>query len=262
MRTIVLLGLLALLACGQATAQRVNIGTEVFYNTEVAEYPQDTTMSLWHVILLHPSKFDVGFDLNNRITTQERLEQHTDWIVATNLGMFHIEPGASFSLTTSYLKHNNNVLTNHWAKGHLGILAYNQDTVALLRKQDYLNNPNQWTSAISLIRLVSNGQVVWSKQAKFWSAVVIGQLTDGTLLLIHSRDGYSMNKLAHLALERYPDLVNLYYLEGGPEASLSIRNWGDYAGSYETSYNENHANQKQWDIPNALYFFIKPTNVH
>ena len=42
------------------------------------------------------------------------------------------------------------------------------------------------------------------------------------------------------------------YLEGGPEASLSVRAGGvslDAIGSYETGFNENGDNTRQWELP-------------
>lgn len=44
-------------------------------------------------------------------------------------------------------------------------------------------------------------------------------------------------------------------VEGGPEASLSIRAEGlrlDLSGSYETGFNENDDNRVQWRLPNVL----------
>lgn len=45
------------------------------------------------------------------------------------------------------------------------------------------------------------------------------------------------------------------HLEGGPEASLSLRAPGlhvDLAESYETGFMENDDNESQWPIPNVL----------
>jgi hypothetical protein len=45
------------------------------------------------------------------------------------------------------------------------------------------------------------------------------------------------------------------HAEGGPEASLSIRAGDkkiDLCGSYETGFNENDLNGRQWPIPNVI----------
>jgi hypothetical protein len=45
------------------------------------------------------------------------------------------------------------------------------------------------------------------------------------------------------------------HVEGGPEASLSIHAGGvnlDLNGSYETDFNENDDERRQWPIPNVL----------
>ena len=51
------------------------------------------------------------------------------------------------------------------------------------------------------------------------------------------------------------DIVRAMHVEGGPEASLSIRGAGkklDLCGSYETSFTEHDRNNQQWSIPNVL----------
>jgi hypothetical protein len=50
-------------------------------------------------------------------------------------------------------------------------------------------------------------------------------------------------------------IVRAMHVEGGPEASLSIRAPGlslDLSGSYETGFNENDDNSGQWPIPNVI----------
>ena len=45
------------------------------------------------------------------------------------------------------------------------------------------------------------------------------------------------------------------HVEGGPEASLSIRAGArkiDLSGSYETGFNENDSNAAQWPVPNVI----------
>ena len=51
------------------------------------------------------------------------------------------------------------------------------------------------------------------------------------------------------------DVKRAMHAEGGPEASLSIHAGGidlDLSGSFETGFNENNANLRQWAIPNVL----------
>ena len=45
------------------------------------------------------------------------------------------------------------------------------------------------------------------------------------------------------------------HVEGGPEASLSVHAGGidlDLNGSFETGFNENESQVRQWPIPNVL----------
>jgi len=51
------------------------------------------------------------------------------------------------------------------------------------------------------------------------------------------------------------DIVSAMHVEGGPEASLSIRAPGvrlDLAGSFETAFRENDGNAEQWALPNVI----------
>jgi hypothetical protein len=64
-----------------------------------------------------------------------------------------------------------------------------------------------------------------------------------------------MHELNDLLLHLPLDITQAMHLEGGPEASLSIHAGGvdlDLCGSYETGFEENDANAKQWPIPNVL----------
>jgi hypothetical protein len=50
------------------------------------------------------------------------------------------------------------------------------------------------------------------------------------------------------------------HVEGGPEASLSVRGplHLDFDGSYETGFNENESFTDQWPIPNVLGVTARP----
>ena len=49
-------------------------------------------------------------------------------------------------------------------------------------------------------------------------------------------------------------VVRAMHVEGGPEASLSVRGAVklDLAGSYETGFREDDTNEEQWPIPNVI----------
>jgi hypothetical protein len=57
-------------------------------------------------------------------------------------------------------------------------------------------------------------------------------------------------------LTRLPlEIVTAMHVEGGPEASLSIRAGEPHlhlSGSYETDFNQDDDNHQQWRIPNVI----------
>jgi hypothetical protein len=51
------------------------------------------------------------------------------------------------------------------------------------------------------------------------------------------------------------------HVEGGPEASLSVRSKGknfDLCGSYESFFRDDDGNKEQWPIPNVIGVVAKP----
>ena len=110
----------------------------------------------------------------------------------------------------------------------------------------------QYESAAQSIRMVSCKRVnVWTQQHRRWSAAAIGVDDEGRLLLIHVRTPYTMHELVETLLKLPIGLQRLMYVEGGPEAQLSV---GDrqFIGSYETGFHQADDNEAGWPIPNAL----------
>jgi hypothetical protein len=71
-----------------------------------------------------------------------------------------------------------------------------------------------------------------------------------------------MAALSKLLLGLPLGILRAMHLEGGPEASLTIRAGGvrlHLAGSYETRFNENDKNRTQWRLPNVLGVRRAPT---
>lgn len=95
----------------------------------------------------------------------------------------------------------------------------------------------------------------WAPQPRQWSAVLWGMDRDGQALLIFCRSPYSMHDLVNLLLQSPLDLQQAMYLEGGPEASLSVHsgNTGrDLFGSYETGFMENDDVRQAFPLPNVI----------
>ena len=77
----------------------------------------------------------------------------------------------------------------------------------------------------------------------------------GRILFLFSREPFTMWEFNRMLLTTPLDVKRAMHAEGGPEASLSIHAGGvelDLSGSFETGFNENNTNPRQWAIPNVL----------
>jgi hypothetical protein len=106
------------------------------------------------------------------------------------------------------------------------------------------------------LRLIkAPGVNVWKKNGRAWSEAAIAQDKKGRLLFLFTREPYEMAVYNDLLLAMKLDIVRACHVEGGPEASLTVRSKDvkvDFAGSYETGFTENDENKKQWELPNVI----------
>jgi hypothetical protein len=112
-----------------------------------------------------------------------------------------------------------------------------------------------YDNAVQNLRLIrAPGKSVWSQQQRRWSEAAVAADGAGHILFVFLRAPRSMVDFNRLLLSLPLDVVSAMHVEGGPEASLSIRGplHRDDAGSYETGFNENDDQRAQWDIPNVL----------
>jgi hypothetical protein len=109
---------------------------------------------------------------------------------------------------------------------------------------------------LRLIKAVKGrGVNVWRDRPKRWSEAALAADNKGRLVFIFCRSPFRMAALSKLLLGLPLGILRAMHLEGGPEASLTIRAGGvrlDLAGSYETRFNENDKNRAQWRLPNVL----------
>src|SRR5439155_18226285 len=84
-----------------------------------------------------------------------------------------------------------------------------------------------------------------------WSEAAVAQDKEGRVLFVFSRAPFTMTEFNRKLVTL--GVVRAMHLEGGPEASLSVRGAvkQDLAGSYETGFREDDTNEKQWPIPNV-----------
>jgi hypothetical protein len=179
--------------------------------------------------------------------------------VAINLGMYGQDrlTSVGHAHTSS---HVNNARWDPAYKSALGLARRRQDLPpALLADLDAPGAREQlsaYGTVIQNLRLIrAPGRNVWTQQARRWSEAAVASDAKGHILFIFSRHPYSMADLNQKLLSLPLGITAAMHVEGGPEASLSIHVGGvdlDLNGSYETGFNENDAERRQWPIPNVL----------
>jgi uncharacterized protein YigE (DUF2233 family) len=113
-----------------------------------------------------------------------------------------------------------------------------------------------YSSVVQNLRLLKHpAENVWSPNGRKWSEAAVAMDKQGHVLFLFSRSPVEMTWFNQRLTELPLDIVQAMHVEGGPEASLSIRaknKKADYCGSYETSFVENDRNTDQYSIPNVL----------
>jgi phosphodiester glycosidase len=95
---------------------------------------------------------------------------------------------------------------------------------------------------------------VWAAQPRRWSESAVAVDGAGRVLFVFCRAPHAMSDFNRMLLALPLGVVAAMHVEGGPEASLSLRGplRLDLNGSYETGFVENEGEHSQWDIPNVL----------
>ncbi len=116
----------------------------------------------------------------------------------------------------------------------------------------------RYRSIVQNYRLLDcDGSAIHWKDEKVYSAAAIGQDRAGKVAFIHSRTPFTMTQFATILATPALELRAAMFVEGGPEASLSIRSGETEVrgiGSYETGFAENDDNQRFWSLPNMIGF--------
>lgn len=179
--------------------------------------------------------------------------------VAINLGMY-AQDGLSNVGHAHAPKHVNNARWSAQYKSALGMAPARADLPAALLVD--LDAPAArerlaaYGTVVQNLRLIrAPGRSVWAQQPRRWSEAAVAADTQGRILFIFSRHPCSMADLNQKLLSLPLGIATAMHVEGGPEASLSIHAGGvdlDLNGSFETGFNENEAEVRQWPIPNVL----------
>jgi hypothetical protein len=107
----------------------------------------------------------------------------------------------------------------------------------------------------SIAMLDCEGRPIPSPGQRVYSASAAGIDGAGRLVFVHVRTPYSMGAFRQILAAPTVGLRAALYLEGGPEASLVVRQGGESVseiGSYESGFFESDGNHRFWDIPNVI----------
>jgi len=179
-------------------------------------------------------------------------------VAAINASMYRMD----FATSVSYMRKAGQLLNSRFSADNSFFVMGKDGTGAasarLLDRQcdDLENLLPQQTAVVQSIRMIScKGRNVWVKSKKIWSTAALAQDKDGNILMLHVRAPYSVHDFNQMLLALPLGIIRAMYVEGGPEAQLSLHAGGlqiDLVGSYETGFNENDDNHRGWDVPNII----------
>ena len=192
-----------------------------------------------------------------KLTVREWCEKH-QLVAAFNAGMYQKDGVTSVGYMKNF-KHINNGRLNR----NNALLAFNPvdagvPEIQIIDRecQDFEKLKGKYHTLVQSIRMVSCEQHnVWNPQTTAWSTLAIGMDKSGQVLLIFSRQPYSVHDFIEILLALPISLYNAMYLEGGPQASLYLSTKNitlEKSGSWEGNPDSYNPIQVSWPIPNVI----------
>jgi len=222
--------------------------------------------SIINIVRVDPADYDLKLLTKSQykgdsLTAQEWVEKY-NLVAAINAGMFRGDhkTNCGFARTREHV--NNGSLTPKYNTAiafNPKIPGISEFKMADLDAEDFGLLKKQYHSIVQNLRMTDrNGRNTWTKSHRQWSQAAVGIDSKGRILFLHSRSPHSIHDFNEIARALPLEIRNSMHVEGGPEASLSLRYEGkkpvriNQSGSYETGFNEKDSNYKQWPIPNVL----------
>jgi hypothetical protein len=220
---------------------------------------------LLHVVRIDPRRaaFQPGLaSLDGSSRTAGAWADTKGFVAVINAGMYQSD-GVS---NVGFLRHGRHSNNGHW-NTYQSVLAVGSaearvdanvaDAVILDRDApDFAARSAGYETLVQNLRLIkAPGVNVWQENARRWSEAAIAMDRQGRILFLFTRTPYEMIDFNRRLLALPLEIVRAMHVEGGPEASLSVRAKGlklDLAGSFETSFRENDGNAVQWVLPNVI----------
>lgn len=230
---------------------------------EYAElHPDGAPADRFHIVRVDPTHarlravMATAGDRRPRTAAAWCAEQHL--VAAINLGMFLDDQLSN----VGHAEGGGHVNQGRWVKKYQSVLAFGprRKGVPAAAFID-LDAPGaqarlaDYETVIQNLRLIrASGKNVWGAQARKWSEAAVAIDDKGRVLFVFARTPHAMAEFNQRLLALPLGVVAAMHVEGGPEASLSVRGplKLDFNGSFETGFNENDTVAQQWPIPNVL----------
>lgn len=251
------------LAASPAAVEWRALAPGVEYGTfELLKQPEAGDGRL-HVVRIDPARAALDLALasegDGTLRTAGEWADHGRFVAVINAGMYQTD----YRKNVGHLRHGAHVNNAAWKSAYQSVLAFGPKQAgpppAALLDRDQPGAAavvEKYASAVQNLRLVkAPGVSVWKSQGRKWSEALVAQDSEGRVLFVFTRTPFEMTDLNARLLRLPLGVVRAMHVEGGPEASLSVRAPGlklDLSGSYETGFFTSDGNDHQWRIPNVL----------
>jgi len=179
--------------------------------------------------------------------------------VVINAGMFETD----YRSNVGRLVHRQHVNQRAWKRSYQSVLVMDPDVEGVPRATLLDRDAPGFDEAIKPYRTVvqnlrlikAPGESVWKPNGRKWSEAFVALDDRGRLLFCFTRTPFEMADLMARVLASGLGVVRAMHVEGGPEASLTVRGKGltlDLAGSYETGFFARDDNPRQGEVPNVI----------
>lgn len=241
----------------------ISLADGVEYTTFVLEKGVEYDGGRLHIIRIDPEIAELEVFLasqhDGKPRTAKQWVDEFNLIAAINAGMY----AQDYRTNVGYLRNGEHLNNPKWHPQYKSVLAFGpmkkglpSATIVDLDSEGSKESLSDYKTLIQNLRLIKgNGINVWSASDKAWSEAAVAMDKQNRILFIFCMAPFNMREFNGILLSLPLDIVKAMHVEGGPEASLSIRSEKinlDLCGSYEASLIYEKTCSRQWQIPNVL----------
>lgn len=250
----------ALTAGAEVAFKPLQPGVE-YGKVTLAEKPEAGDGKL-HVLRVDPAiaSLDLGLaSESGAMRTAAQWASQQGFSLVINAGMFETD----YRSNVGRLVHGAHVNQQRWKKSYQSVLVMDPSSPGVPKATmldrdapDFEEAVKPYQTVVQNLRLIkAPGVNVWKPNGRKWSEAFVALDVKGRLLLCFTRTPFEMADLMNRVLAAELGVVRAMHVEGGPEASLTVRTkdvWFDMFGSYETGFFPRDDNDRQWELPNVI----------